>query len=273
MKRFFVAIEDFYYRRIVKNILKLSSLGYGFIVKGAEFGYNYEHIYNNRASGRYFVGTMIDRLFLNLPAVQATRERKDVLKGVLWNEICNNILLKRKTKIIDLASGGARYLRELKNEHLLGQVESICIDRNLDCVEMGRLLSREEGLRNIRFIKGDVFKLHHLKKFSNKSKWVPNVVTASGFFIYFNDDIVTKMIRDIYDVLPAKGLFVFQSYENLNTKKLMRKTMATSSGDNWTLYYRKPDFWRDLLHRVGFEDVFISRDKWLMNNVCVARKK
>lgn len=272
LKRLIAKFDDFLYRVILRSLLKLSKLGHGCIVEGAESGVNFEHMYNNVPEGRFVIGKIIDKVLLGLKACQATRIRKDEIKSILWNEVQNNMMCNRKTKVLDLASGGARYLRELKEEHNSGQIESICVDKDINCVRLGRELSGKEGVANIRFFRADMFKLDFLKKFGSKKKWRPNVIIASGLLIYFNDDTSEKILKAIYDALPASGIVVFQSYENLDTKKLMRKTLATSTGENWTLYYRKPAFWRSVLWRIGFRDIFITRDQWHMNNVCTGRK-
>lgn len=272
IKRALARLEDFFYRNILKNLLKLSKLGYGTIVTGAESGMNFEHMYNNRPEGKFIIGRFIDKALLNLPAVHATRGRKEDIKRILWNEVNNNRLMGRKTRVLDLASGGARYLRELAEEHRNGDVESICIDKDRTCVRLGNDLLSKEHLKNIRFFRGDIFHLNHLKDLSSKIRWLPNVIIASGLFIYFNNQMVEKMVREIFALLPREGVIIFSSYERLNTRKLMRKTMSTSSGEEWTLYYRKPDYWRGLLHRVGYEQIFILRDQWQMNNICTARK-
>lgn len=272
IKRNLARFEDLFYRKILKNLLKLSKLGYGVIVGGAESGANFEHMYNNRPAGKFIIGRLIDKALLDLPSVRATRGRKEDIKKVLWNEIYNNRLMDRKTRVLDLASGGARYLRELAEEHQKGYVESICIDKDKTCVALGKDLSAKERLSNIRFFRGNIFHLEHLKKISSRILWKPNVVIASGLFIYFNNEATEKMLREIYEFLPSEGLVIFSSYESLSSRKLMRKVAATSSGEEWTLYYRKPDYWRDLLHRMGYKQVFILRDQWQMNNICVARK-
>lgn len=272
IKRFVARLEDFFYRRILKNLLKLSKLGYGIIVTGAESGANFEHMYNNRPDGRFLIGLIIDKALLGLPSVQATRGRKEDIKRVLWNEIHNNRLINRKTRVLDLASGGARYLRELAEEHRGGEVESICIDKDKACVALGESLAAGERLSNIRFFRGNIFHLEHLKKVSSRRLWKPNVVIASGLFIYFNNEAVEKMLKEIYEFLPSEGLVIFSSYENLTSRKLMRKVGSTTSGKEWTLYYRKPDYWRDLLYKIGFRQIFILRDQWQMNNICTARK-
>ncbi len=272
IKRIIARLENFFYRSILKNLLKLSKLGYGTIVTGAESGANFEHMYDNRPEGKFIVGRFIDKALLNLPSVQATRGRKEDIKRVLWNEIHNNKLMGRKTCVLDLASGGARYLRELSEEHRNGDVESICIDKDRACVRLGENLAKKERINNIRFFRGDIFRLDHLQKMSSRIPWKPNIVIASGLFIYFNNTAAEKMLREIYQFLPSEGLLIFSSYENLSSRKLMRKVASTSSGEEWILYYRKPDYWRGLLQQIGFKQIFILRDRWQMNNICTARK-
>jgi SAM-dependent methyltransferase len=272
LKRLIARADDFFYRVILRNILKLSKLGYGFIVSGAESGENFEHIYNNKPQGVFLIGKLIDKILLNLPSVRATRARKEEIKTLLRNEISHNRSAGRKTRVLDLASGGARYLRELKAEHESGDVESLCIDKNMRCVNLGRSLTGRESVKNLKFVRGDIFRMGHLKTISQQINWKPNVIIASGLFIYFNDQTVERVLKEIYQFLPPKGVVIFQSYENLSSRKLMRKTSVTSSGDQWTLYYRKPEFWEKLLSAIGFKGISISRDEWLMNNVCFARK-
>jgi len=272
LKRLIARVDDFFYRVILKNVLKLSKLGHGFIVSGAESGENFEHIYNNKPQGAFLIGKYIDRILLNLPSVRATRERKEQIKKILRKEISINQSKGQKTRILDLASGGARYLRELKTEHENGDVESLCIDKNMRCVNLGRSLAGREDVKNLKFLRGDIFRMGHLKAISQNIDWKPNVIIASGLFIYFNDPTVERILKETHQFLPSGGIVIFQSYENLSSRKLMRKTSSTSTGEQWTLYYRKPEFWKKLLGDIGFKEISISRDEWQMNNVCVARK-
>ena len=271
-KRLIARVDDFFYRVVLRSLLKLSKLGYGCVVEGAESGENFEHIYDNKPQGVFLIGMCIDKILLNLPSVRATRARKEEIKKILRAEISKNRSAGRKTRVLDLASGGARYLRELKTEHENGDIESLCIDKNMRCVNLGRSLAGRENVKNLKFVRGDIFRMGHLKTISQRIDWKPNVIIASGLFIYFNDQTVERVLKEINQFLLPKGVVVFQSYENLSSRKLMRKTSVTSSGDQWTLYYRKPEFWRGLLTEIGFNDISISRDEWQMNNVCSARK-
>ena len=92
------------------------------------------------------MGRIVDKTLLNLPSAQATRVRKGEIQKFLWNEIQNNKLLGRETRVLDLASGTGRYLRELAEEHRKHDVESICIDRDLSCIKLGESLRDKEKL-------------------------------------------------------------------------------------------------------------------------------
>ena len=265
-------LENFYYKTVLKNLIKTSQLGYGLVVSGADSGVNFERIYDNKPKGAYLIGRFIDKVLLNLPSAQATRVRKDEIRKFLWNEIQNNQLRDRKTKILDLASGTARYIRELREEHSKGAVESVCVDRELSCVRLGRLLCQKEGVENLRFIKSDIFRLQRLVKLGIDLNWKANVVIASGLLMYFDNGKAEAVLKEIYNYLPDEALLIFSSLERVEIKKLMRKTMSISSGGRWILYHRKPDYWRGVLHKLGFGQILIIRDKWHLQDICVARK-
>src|SRR3989338_1097832 len=252
LSRVMVAVENIYYRKVLKQLMKISKLGYGLVVTGAEAGANFEHIYNNRPEGSYLIGRLIDHKLLNLRSAEATRIRKDTIRKLIWNEIESNKLLGRNTKVLDMASGSARYLRELVDEHQRGDVESVCVDKDISSVRLGRSLCEREGLVNMRFVLADIFHLGHLQEFGAQLDWHANVVVASGLFMYFNDSQIEAMLREIYAYLPPHGLVIFTSVERLEIKKLMRKALSVASGKEWVLYQRKPETLRVLLHRIGF---------------------
>ena len=101
-------IENFWYKVILKNLLSLSKLGRTSIKGGADSGLNFDHMYRNNPKGITVFGKFVDRVLLNLPSVKATRQRKEVIIKILQNEVANNLILNKKSRILDLASGPAR---------------------------------------------------------------------------------------------------------------------------------------------------------------------
>lgn len=262
-------IEDLWYKYVLRNVLLLSKLGKTSIHGAADSGLNFDHMYKNTPKGVNSFGKFIDGLLLNLPSVQATRHRKEIVIKILENEIANNIVLKRKTRILDIASGPARYLVELVNSYNQTNVEVLCVDKDRRALNFGKILA---GHKPIRYAKADILKTKHLKRLSKKISWVPNVILISGLFEYKDDTFVTHMLKEVYDNISSDGLLIFVSQVDNPSKKLMSKVCVTSEGKKWELIYRKPEIFRQWLLEIGFKNVIISVDRWGMYEFCTCRK-
>ena len=262
-------IENFWYQRILKNIILLSKLGRTSIKGAADSGLNFDHMYRNKPKGVNAFGKFVDRLLLNLPSVKATRNRKQIIIKILENEISNNLILNKKSRIVDIASGPARYLSELINETNQDDIEVLCIDKDRRSLNFGKILA---STKPIRFVKADVLKTKHLQRLSKKIFWHPNIVLCSGLFEYKNDEFVLKVLKQVYENIEKGGLFILISQTDNPSRKLMGKLGTTSNGKRWELIYRDPDQLRRWVLGLGFRDVIISVDRWGMYEFCTCRK-
>jgi SAM-dependent methyltransferase len=267
------SLENLFYKKIVRNLLLLSNLGRRSATGEAATGYNFDYMYENKAHGFFGIGLLIDKILLNLPAVQATRNRRSNIVKILSNEIQNNKLKGKTTRILDLACGAGRYLNDIARVYPNDKVEIVGVDLDNKSLELAKSLSEKEGVTKdqIRFIKGNVFKLSILKKLGKHIEWRPNIVIASGLTVYIDDDKVINMIKQIYDGLDKNGLVLIDSQESNPSRKLMEKALKTKEGA-WTLYYRPAEQWRQWLNEFGFQNIVVSRDPWQMYNICSARK-
>lgn len=261
--------DDFWYKRILKNILFLSKLGKTSIEGESDSGINFDHMYQNAPAGANIFGVFIDRVLLNLPSVKATRNRKEIIIKILQNEVANNLILKRKARILDIASGPARYLVELLSGYNQDQIEILCIDKDRKSLNFGKILSRGKP---IRYARADVLKSEHLKNLAKKISWLPNIVLISGLFEYKSDVFVKRVLSEVHSSLENDGLFIFVSQVDNPSKKLMSKICTTSEGKRWELVYRNPETFRRWLLDLQFRDVIVSVDKWGMYEFCTCRK-
>ena len=92
-------VEDFIYKRIIKNLIYSSRLGRRSALGYADSGINFDHIYQNNPKGYNRFGVIVDRLLLNLPGCKATRERFKKIKRILEDEFRRNVQRNVKTKI------------------------------------------------------------------------------------------------------------------------------------------------------------------------------
>lgn len=262
-------IEDFIYKKFIGNLIRMSKFGHSSTTGKANTGINFDYMYQNSAHGKLLFGKLIDKILLNLPAVKATRLRKDNIKKIIHNEIENNDLLQKSTRILDLCSGPARYIIEALHEAQNKQVEAVCLDADKAATEYGKIIS--DGLP-IRFINGNILKLQHLKSFSKRYHWKPNLIIASGVFEYFDDTTAQKMLVDTYKMIENEGILVFATQNTNPSRKLMEKVCTTNRGENWLLHYRTIRQVRKWMIDIGFRSVVVSIDPWNMYEMCTGRK-
>lgn len=269
MHTFLEKIDHFYCQKILKPLLSLSKLGRTSVMGKADSGLNFDHMYRNKPKGITQFGKFIDRVLLNLPSVKATRNRKDIIIKILQNEVTNNIIMHKKTRIVDIASGPARYLSELINNFNQDKIEILCFDKDRRSLNFGKILSRGKPMR---FVKADVFNLRKIKNFADRTKWKPNIIISSGLFEYLEEVNVMKILSDIYNSIDYEGLLIFASQRDNPSRKLMSRVCTTQNGKPWDLFYRDPEWFRKTMLDIGFKSVIISIDKWGMYEFCTGRK-
>ena len=89
-KKISTLFEDVLYQKIIRNLLLMSKFGRQSVLGEAATGYNFDYMYQNKPSGYNPLGYLVDSILLNLPSVQATRNRRNNLIKILSNEVENN---------------------------------------------------------------------------------------------------------------------------------------------------------------------------------------
>lgn len=262
-------IEKILYGSIIKRLMAISKLGRTTMSGQADSGLNIDYMYRNKPKGITNAGKIVDKILLNLPSVQATRHKKDIIGKILLNDIANNIILQRKTRIVDIASGPARYIVDAITTYNQGNIEVLCLDSDKRSINFGKVIA---GKKPIRYAKANVFKLKHLKTFAQKIFWTPNIVIATGFFEILSDEIFEKLLREIYAHIDKDGLVLFTAQANNPSKKLMSKIGKKQDGTEWNVYFRTPEYLREIMLKIGFRNVVISVDKWGIYEYCTGRK-
>ncbi len=266
-------LQDFLYKKVIRSIMLTSRLGRQSVLGEASTGYNFDHMYENKAEGYSVVGKLVDRVLLSLPAVRATRNRKMNIHKILMNEIENHKIENKTTRIVDIACGAGRYLLDVSKVFQGKSIETLGVDSDLRSIAKGEELARKYNVAeaSLRFLRGNVFRLRLLKRLGRNIEWRPNIIVSSGLTVYIDDEKVLDMLKQVYDGLERDGLFLVDSQESNPSRKLMEKVCNTKDGA-WILYYRPPAIWRKWLYEIGFRDIRVSSDRWNMYNICTARK-
>ncbi len=267
------ALENFLYKKVIRRLMLTSKLGRQSVLGEASAGYNFDHMYQNKASGYSGIGQIIDYILLHLPAVKATRARKENIIRVIGEEIQTRKKEGKITRIMDVACGAGRYLAEINASFDQEGVEIIGVDYDSKSLGLGRSIAETYHVseETLRFLRGNVFRLEHLKRFGGKIKWLPNVILASGLIEYLDDNKAQNAFKQIHEGLDNGGLFLFFSQQNNPSRKLMEKVCTTKAGA-WILYYRQPEVLTKWLKEAEFKQIDSNVDQWNMYNLFLARK-
>lgn len=257
------------HKKVIKPMFSISKLGRNIIQGRADSGLNIDHMYRKQPRGVTSAGKFLDSILLSLPTVKATRKKKEIITKILKNEIENNILLNKKTRILDLASGPARYLVDLLNNQKQEDVEVLCLDTDRRSLNFGKVLA---GKSPIRYAKANLFSLGHLKRFAARVGWTPNIIMTTGFFEMQTDIIVQSFLKDIYYHLSKEGLILFTAQSSNPNTDLMKNIGSTQGGKKWEMFLRPPIQYRKWLLETGFRDAIISLDYLGMYEYCTGRK-
>jgi hypothetical protein len=265
------SVENFFYKKILRGLLFTSRLGRKSMMGYADSGINFDYIYRNAAIGYTWFGKIVDRFLLNLPAAKATVNRKKEIVNILKREIDKNISLGKKTRIVDLASGPARYIIEAIDGVNKQHVETLCLELDRRSIEFGKRISLDKP---ILYKKANILKIAgRYKAVSEKVKWTPNLIMVSGFIEYQQDDsLVLDLLKNVYQYLDDKGFFLLVTQMASPNAKLTEKLGTTKNGKGWVLHYRGPDLLSKLMTAGGFKNVKVIPDRWKMYVYCKGEK-
>ena len=184
---------------------KLGWLGGGFSIglhHGFDSGPSLDYIYKNKASGKFFIGKILDRFYLNQTGWKGIRERKINLLSFLRGRI--NSSPDKNVKILDIAGGVGNYLFDIKNE--FPNLEIVINEFNQENIRIGEEFIKKNKLQNIKFTNYDCFNVDSYEKMN----FHPDIVIISGIFELFNDNtFLDNAIKGISNILSKDGAIIY----------------------------------------------------------------
>jgi|GEM_PF-1501556 len=191
--------------KLVVNTVGRFSNGISLAMKeGFTSGQMLDYIYKNEPSGKFGIGKMIDKVYLNHEGWRVVRLRKDNLVANLEKAI--NLVLEKKdsVRICDVAAGPALYITDVLEKYKGSNVSAEIRDIDSRWLEVAQKRADEKGL--------DLE--HKVANALEKDDFVfeknPDIFVASGFYDWFDDEeMIKKSMRLIYEALPKNGYFVF----------------------------------------------------------------
>jgi hypothetical protein len=236
----------------------------GTISDGIRTGYKYgfdsgmimNYVYQNIPSGRFYIGRILDKAFLNQVTCRAFRDikeiQKDLIKGYLKERNGNH------TFIVDLASGKAGYIYDALVETsanvkvLLRDVDSTALKESREIAERLNLLSR------VSYELGNALDIESLRRINPK----PDLVIEVGLYGIIHDDaLIQRHFFELRDILsPEAILFNVQTYNP--QIELITRVLKNRSGERCVWHLRPVELLIEWAEKAGFMKPQITVDPY-----------
>ncbi len=174
--------------------------GYPGDYRTIEMAYNNKEI--SEGIGKYF-----DWYGLDLPYTVSIRLRKDMMRGLLLEYL--NKSNEKNLKILNLASGGCREIREMFSSPInyKGKASIMCIDQDEESIEFAekKLSEIDTGNINVDLIHGNIIRMEDLDLGNENSL---DMIYSIGIADYLQDKMLDKMFNDCYKLLKTGGQLI-----------------------------------------------------------------
>jgi SAM-dependent methyltransferase len=226
---------------------------------GFNSGMMLDYVYENRAQGRWGIGALLDRAFLDTIGWRGIRLRKVQLQQDLRRVIDARRGRGQATHIVDLAAGGGRYLLETLREAGESGVTALLRDLQREGLDEARRRAAEMGLRNVRFESGNAFDPGELASLSPR----PDIVVVSGLYEIIPDDgLIRPHFGHIRRCLSPDGTFIFTAQPYHPQLEMIARVLPGLDGRPWVMRLRSLELLERWAREGGFTRWGAVGDPW-----------
>lgn len=238
---------------------------------GFDSGSTLDYVYRNQATGRSFLGRMIDRNYLDAIGWRGIRQRKVHLQQVLQDAIQKLQNRQQPVHLLDIAAGHGRYDLEAIAP-LAHKPDSVLLrDFSPLNVTQGQALIESMGLQNIaRFVQGDAFDPASITCLEPR----PTLAVVSGLYELFPDNsIVQASLNALGDVVQPGGYVIYTGQPwHPQLEFIARVLSSHRGGDDWVMRRRVQAEMDQLVAAAGFSKCYTLADDWGIFTVSIAQK-
>ncbi|MGO4326616.1 bifunctional alpha/beta hydrolase/class I SAM-dependent methyltransferase [Cupriavidus sp. 2TAF22] len=244
---------------------------------GFDSGSTLDYVYCNKAQGRFGIGPLIDRGYLDAIGWRGIRQRKVHVEELLGQAIGTLRAAGVPVRIVDIAAGHGRYVLEalaakVFNGSAAQHVQSILLRDYSDInVKQGRALIRSKGLADIaRFEKGDAFDGDGLAALDP----APTLAIVSGLYELFGDNaMVARSLGGLARAVAPGGYLVYTGQPwHPQLEFIARALTSHRAGSAWVMRRRSQAEMDELVRQAGFEKIAQRIDPWGIFTVSLARR-
>lgn len=238
---------------------------------GFDSGSTLDYVYRNTASGRGFVGRLIDRNYLDAIGWRGIRQRKVHLQQVLRDAILQLQTSQQPVHLLDIAAGHGRY--DLEAIAPLSRKPDSVLLRDFSPlnVTQGQALIESMGLQAIaRFIQGDAFDPSSITSLEPR----PTLAVVSGLYELFPDNaMVQASLKALGQVVQPGGYLIYTGQPwHPQLEFIARVLSSHRGGEDWVMRRRVQAEMDQLVAAAGFSKCYTLADDWGIFTVSIAQK-
>jgi alpha-beta hydrolase superfamily lysophospholipase/SAM-dependent methyltransferase len=256
-------------RMFLKTLGSLSEgirLGWRF---GFDSGESLDYVYRNRAGGTTPLGKLIDRIYLESPGWRGIRQRRVHLESLLREAIETLHADRKPVHVLDVATGGGRYVLETLRSVPSIPVSATLRDWSPTNVAAASALARELGLRDVTVERGDAFDRESLAALRPS----PSIAIVSGLYELFPDNTaVARSLAGIHDVLARDGYLIYTNQPWHPQLEMIARVLDNREGKPWVMRCRSQAEMDELVRAAGFQKLDMRIDGDGIFSVSVARR-
>ena len=249
----------------------------GRLSKGVELGWRYgfdsgltlDYVYKNQPQGLTKLGRAIDYSYLNSIGWRGIRQRKVNLESLLRVVIEKTHAEGRPVRLLDIASGGGRYVLET-----MGSLQHIPMsarfrDYKPENVDAVLQLAQRFGLKNITVQQADAFDRASLASLDPR----PTVGIVSGLYELFpSNGMVLNSLLGLADAIEPGGYLIYTNQPWHPQMEFIARVLTNREGEPWIMRRSTQAEMDQLALAAGFEKLAMETDPWGIFTVSIARR-
>jgi alpha-beta hydrolase superfamily lysophospholipase/SAM-dependent methyltransferase len=236
---------------------------------GFDSGIMLDYIYENKANGITPLGRLIDRFYLNAIGWRGIRVRRMLLQKTLQSLIEETYAAGSPVRILDIASGPARYVLETINAMRPIPISAVLRDYKEENLAAASRRRDELGLENVVIAHGDAFDRASLAAITPR----PTIAIASGLYELFpNNEQVRHSLSALSDIVEPGGFLIYTNQPWHPQVEFIARVLTNREGRPWIMRRRTQAEMDELVREAGFEKVAQEIDPWGIFTVSAARR-
>lgn len=238
--------------------------------EGFDSGVMLDHVYKNEARGFPFVGTLIDRNYLNAVGWRGIRVRAQNLRKLLEDEIRAQHAAGKPVHILDIAAGPGRYVMETMKALPEIPIRATLRDYKQANLDAARELARELNLSDrVTIGQGDAFDIDSVGSITPK----PTIAIISGLLELFPDnDPARRALAGVQQALEPGGALLYTCQPWHPQVEFIARVLTNREGQPWIMRRRSQEEMDQLVRVAGFKKLDERIDEWGIFTVSIARR-